>query len=327
MLEKVLIPLDGSSLAECVLPHAIHLARAFSAHVTLLQVLELNKTSTQFVDPLNWYFRKAESETYLNEQSHYLQQFGVPVDHELLEGAAAARIIDYADIHESDLLLLSSHGKTGLSEWGISSIAQKIIWRANTSVMLVRAHQPRQGDQMIASYQRILVPLDGSQRAECGLPLATLLARDSHAKLILAHVVARPNLFSRLPAAEDTKLVNQLVERNLEEATTYLEQLHARLPVENETHLLISDNVIHTLHNLVEQQEIDLVSLSAHGYSSSTQQLYGSLVSNFIFYGSTPLLIKQDLKRHQIALTRPELAMAQDSSSVRRMPIAGPPGS
>jgi hypothetical protein len=153
-----------------------------------------------------------------------------------------------------------------------------------------------------------------------------MLARDCQAKLILAHVVSRSNLFSRFPSAEDTKLVEQLVERNLEEAAAYLEQLHARLPVENEAHLLVSDNVIDSLHKLVEQQEIDLVSMSAHGYSSSTQQLYGSVVSNFIFYGSTPLLIKQDLRRQQIALTQPELAMAQENATSRRIPIAGPPG-
>jgi hypothetical protein len=144
--------------------------------------------------------------------------------------------------------------------------------------------------------------------------------------LVLVHVVAKPNLFSRLPAAEDTGLVDQLVERNLEEAAEYLEQLHARLPVENETHLFVSDNVSHTLHKLVEQEEIDLVSVSAHGYSSSTQQLYGSVVANLIFYGSTPLLIKQDLRRQQIALTQSELAMAQENSTARRVAIAGPPG-
>jgi nucleotide-binding universal stress UspA family protein len=326
MLEKILIPLDSSSLAECVLPHAISLARIFNAHVTLLHVLEPDRSSTQFIDPLSWYFHKAELETYLNERSHYLQQCGMPVDHELLEGPAATRIIDYADRQETDLMILSSHGKTGLSEWGISSIAQKIIWRANTSVMLVRAYQSSQSDQMIARYQRILVPLDGSQRAECGLAMAVLLARDCQAKLVLAHVVTRPNLFTRFPAAEDKRVVDQLVERNVEEAAAYLEQLHARLPVENETHLLVSDNVIHTLHKIVEQQEIDLVSVSAHGYSSSTQQLYGSVVSNFIFYGSTPLLIKQDLRRQQIGLSQPELAMAEENATSRRIPIAGPPG-
>jgi nucleotide-binding universal stress UspA family protein len=326
MLEKILIPLDGSSVAECVLPHAITLAHAFNAHVTLLRVLEQDKFSSQLRDPLSWYFDKVESETYLREQCHYLQQCGVPVDHELLEGLPATRIIDYADTHGTNLIMLSSHGKTGLSNWSISSIAQKIIWRANTSVMLVRAYQPDLSDQMMARYQRILVPLDGSQRAECGLPLAIMLARDCQAKLVLAHVVSQPTLFSRLPAADDTRLVEQLMERNLDEAAAYLDQLHACLPVENETHLLVSDNAIHSLHKLVEQQEIDLVSVSAHGYSSSTQQLYGSVVSNFIFYGSTTLLIKQDLKRQQIELTQPELAMAQENSTARRMAIAGPPG-
>jgi nucleotide-binding universal stress UspA family protein len=304
MLEHILVPLDGSSLAECVLPHTIALAHAFKARVTLLHILEQGRTSTQAIDPLNWHLHKAEAEAYLNEVSNRLQKWGVPVDRVLLEGPAAMRIIEYAHANDIDLIVLSSHGQSGLSEWGISSVTQKIVQRANTSILLVRAYQQHLDRYQIETrYRRILAPLNGSQRAECGLPLATTLACYSQAKLILAHVVARPHLFHRLPpTAEDTKLLDQLVERNVAEATRYFEQQYAHLPVENETHLLVSDNVINTLHELVEQQEIDLVVLCAHGYSADIHRPYGSLVSNFIFYGNTPLLIKQDLLPQQIKM-------------------------
>jgi len=320
MLEQILVPLDGSMLATCVLPHTIALARTFNAHVTLLHTLEHDKTSSHSVDPLSWYLRKAETQSYLDEVSGRLQKAGVPVDYVLLEGPAATRITEYAHSHGTDLIVLSSHGQSGLSHWGISSVAQKIVQRANTSIMLVPAYQYSDSNQSAAQYRRILVPLDGSQRAESGLPLATMLARYSQAKLILAHVVSRPRLFRRLPpAAEDTRLVDQLVERNLAEAASYLEQLQSRLPVESETHLLTSDNVISTLHELVEQHEIDLVMLSAHGYSIEVQQPYGGLAPNFVAYGSTPLLIKQDLLPQQMKLSWAEAAArTQEGASTRR---------
>ncbi|HEX6386547.1 MAG TPA: universal stress protein [Anaerolineae bacterium] len=320
MLEQILVPLDGSLLATCVLPHTIALARTFNARVTLLQILEQDKTSDHFVDSLSWHLRKAETAAYLNEVRGRLQKVGVPVDHVLLEGPAATRITEYAHAHGVDLIVLSSHGQSGLSDWGISSVAQKIVQRANTSIMLVPAYQHSDSNQTGAQYRRILVPLDGSQRAEGGLPLATMLARYAQAKLVLAHVVARPRLFRRLPpAVEDTRLVDQLVERNLAEAASYLEQLQSRLPVESEAHLLTSDNVISTLHELVEQHDIDLVMLSAHGYSVEVQQPYGGLAPNFVAYGSTPLLIKQDLLPQQMKLSWAETAAkAQEGASTTR---------
>lgn len=320
MLKQILVPLDGSLLAACVLPHTIALARTFNARVTLLRILERDKISDHSVDPLSWHLRKAETETYLNDMSGRLQKVGVTVGSVLLEGRAATRITEYAQTHDVDLIVLSSHGQSGLSSWGISSVAQKIVQRANTSIMLVPAYQHGDSNQSGAQYRRILVPLDGSQRAESGLPLAATLARHSQAKLILAHVVVQPRLFHRLPPAiEDTRLVDQLVERNLAEAAGYLKQLQSRLPVESETYLLTSDNVSSTLHELVEEHEIDLVMLSAHGYSIEVHQPYGGLVPNFVAYGSTPLLIKQDLLPQQMKLSWAETAArAEEGAGMSR---------
>ena len=88
------------------------------------------------------------------------------------------------------------------------------------------------------------------------------------------------------------------MERNLEEAAYYLEQVKSRSDRENiavQTHLITSDNAATALHQLEEQEPIDMVTLSAHGYSGNHQWPYGSMVNNFILYGKVPLLIVQDL--------------------------------
>ena len=311
MFDHILVPLDGSSLAECVLPHAMAVARACGAQVTLLRVLERPQTTgpTRSVDPLDWHIRKAEARAYLDGLSARLQETGLRTESTLLEGQAAERIVEFVRSHDVSLIILSSHGQSGLSDWNVSSIVQKIILRAYVPVMIVRAYQPIAGDLTGLRYRHMLIPLDGSQRAECALPLATTLSRSHGSELLLVHVVCRPEMVCRAPPTqEDIELVNRLTERNRLEATRCLENLRSRLPLAVQTRVLVSDNTAATLHRLVKQENVDLVVLSAHGCSGRTEWPYGSLVVNFIAYGSTPLLIVQDLSPDEVEHTQAEMA-------------------
>jgi nucleotide-binding universal stress UspA family protein len=104
------------------------------------------------------------------------------------------------------------------------------------------------------------------------------------------------------PTPEDVDLAAQVVARNREEAGHYLEEVKARSYLEGidvHTHLVTSDNAAATLHQMGEQEHIDLVTLSAHGYTGNHQWPYGSMVNNFILYGKAPLLIVQDLPPKQ----------------------------
>lgn len=321
MLDKILVPLDESTLAECTLPHVMALARAFDSQVTLLHVLERNDVQEQAqIDPLDWHLRKVEAQAYLDGVSERWRKLGLPVDNLVLEGPAADRVIEYAHEQAFDLIALSSHGRSGLSGWNISSVVQKIIHRAYKSILLVRAYKLDE-DRNGVRYRRFLVPLDGSQRAESVLPLATRLARVHEAELLVTHVVARPEILQRTPlTAEDNKLVERLIERNHTEALRYFEQLQSRLPTVTQTRLHIyvphvGDNVASALHHMVEQDEIDLVVLSAHGYSGAGQRPYGSIVTTLITYGAAPLLIFQDLPAHAIEPTKAEEAAQANGAS------------
>ncbi len=311
MFDHILVPLDGSPLAECVLPHTIAVARACKAQVTLLRVLERTRAAGQTwsVDPLDWHIRKAEAMAYLDGLSTRLQKVGLRTKNTLLEGQAAERIIEFTRSHDVNLVILSSHGRSGLSNWNVSSIVQKIILRAYVPVMIVRAYQPVASDLTGLRYRRLLVPLDCSQRAECVLPLATTLARFHESELLLVHVVRRPEMVRRAPPTrEDVELANRLTERNRLEAVRYLEELPSRLSLDVQTRLLVSDDTAATLHELVKQEDADLVVLSAHGYSGGTKWPYGSMVINFIAYGTTPLLVVQDLSPDDVKRTQAEMA-------------------
>ncbi len=320
MFDTILVPLDGSQLADCVLPHVVAIARSFDSEITLLRMLEKNQagTSAQLFDLLNWQINKTKATLYLEKTKVRFQESKIQARTIVMEGLVADGITEYAKNQGMKLIVLSSHGRNGLTQWGISSITQKIILSAQTSLLIVRAHQYgiRSGElSETPLYQRILVPLDGSQRAENVLPIITQLAQFHKSQIHLGQVIQTPEMARQMPAArEDIDLSNQVVARNREEAERYLEQVKSRSYLEGiavQTHLITSDNAAVALHQLGEQENIDMVALSAHGYSGNHQWPYGSMVNNFIIYGKVPLLIVQDLPAKQ------ELTPFEQQSSER----------
>jgi len=315
MFKQLLAPLDGSAIAECTLPHLVALAHAYEAQVTLVNVLEPSETALggQPINPLEWELSRAEAQAYLDKVGQRLRaEAQIEAEQVLLEGQAAQRICEYAHDNEVDLIVISSHGRSGLSRWNVSSVVRKIVQRAHRSVMIVRAYSA--GEQEVAGlrYGRLLAPLDGSKRAEAVLSAAVTLARFHEAQLLLGHVVVQPEMPCQVLITEDDEtLVKRFVARNREIIAQYMEQLRDRLAYAFEPRLLASDNIAVALHNLVEEAEVDLVLLCAHGYSGKTKWPYGSITTSFIEYGSTPLLVVQDLSPQEVEPTKAETAAVE----------------
>jgi nucleotide-binding universal stress UspA family protein len=314
MFKNILVPLDGSPMADRILPHVAAIAQTGGRPetITLLRILETDGLSATAIDPLEWKFAQDEAQVHLDETARHMAQFDLTCNTVLLEGRAAQRIIEYIQTHEVDLLILSSHGYGGLSGWNVSGVAQKVIHRAGTSILLVRssdesAEEYREDDARIVKYHHILAPLDGSQRAESALPLASAMAEHHGAELVVVHVARRPEMIQRVPLSqEDAALAERVVERNTMEADKYFAQLQSRLPARIETHVIVDDSVTRALHQFAEQAQIDLVVLSAHGHACHSQLPYSALVNSFITYGVTSLLILQDLPFSEIRSARIE---------------------
>lgn len=311
MFTRILVPLDSSKLAECVLPHLVAIARICEPEVQLLCVSEPFGVTARMrmIDPVDWQTRKAEVESYLSGVVVWLQNAGLRVSTHLQDGKPAEQIVEVAHSWNADLILMSSHGQSGLSVWNVSSVVQHVIMRANRSLMIIRAYQPINADLTGLHYHKIFLPLDGSQRAEMPMRLAESLARAHSSEILAAHVVRQPEL-PRLTSAsqEDLLLVNRLTERNRTEAINYLEDLKSRIGMPIQTKLEVSPSISRSLHQIADENNVDLTIISAHGYSGDTRWPYGSVGLGFIVYGSTPLLILQDLPTNQIEPTQAEIA-------------------
>ncbi|MCL4505807.1 MAG: universal stress protein [Chloroflexi bacterium] len=296
MFKVILVPIDRSSHSEVALARAVSLARSFDSHLILLNVIDIAgwTTSTAVVNPLDWQIQKTDAMQYLQERAGQLQALGLDAGWQMLQGDATAQIVDFIKEHAVDLTVLGATGQNTDQEWNIGSVAYKLIQRARVSLLLVRgaALPDDQGEQR---YRRILLPMDGSQRAECVLPVAAILARRQGGQYMLAHVVRRPEMPRRTPPTPDeVRLADALVDANQKEAERYLAWIKERLPGEVETRILVGNNPASTLHQLALQEQIDLIVLSAHGYSYQPEWPYGSLTASFVMQGVTSVLVVQD---------------------------------
>jgi nucleotide-binding universal stress UspA family protein len=221
------------------------------------------------MDPHDWHIRKMEIEASLRKMAEGLSRKGLSVNTAVLEGSDAEQLIQYAQAHEVDLMILTKQSET------VGDLVHTVMKRTATPVVILPIGGYLLKDANARDcYQKILVPLDGSQRAEITLPIAATLAQDCNAQLLLVHVVHKPDMPRHAPPnAEEIELVERIVEINRAKAARYLENFTSRLPADAQTRLLVSDNIAATLHHLVEQESVDLIILSAHGYSGEPQRL------------------------------------------------------
>jgi len=193
MFNRILVPLDGSLLAEGAIPHVEHFARIFGSSIILLQVLDPtsyheNPTS---LDPLSWQIRKVEADIYMNgiaarvrDHLHIQEKHAGEgsaneerVEYAIREGKTAENIVAFAHAENIDLLIISTHGSGGLSRWNLSSVTQKVINLVYLPVLLVRSFSQPGLEGARIHYRHILLPIDSSRRAEYALSAGIALAR------------------------------------------------------------------------------------------------------------------------------------------------------
>src|SRR5512140_755702 len=289
-----------------------------NARVTLVHVMEPLQTGSggPAVDPVEWHLRKQNSEKYLEQVADRLKDSGVlGVERTILEGNPANSVVDFARNNNVDLIVLSTHGQSGLSGWNVSSVVQKILLRSYKSILLVRAYLASSAEITKVRYKRLFIAMDGSPRSEFVLPFAISLAQYHNSQLVLETVIERPQSINRMPPSDqDIEWLNKFVEKNSQAAARYLNQLVAQFSMKDikiTSHVSTGDNAVSVLHDVAEESNADLILLAAHGSTGERRWPYGSVTTSFIAYGNTSLMIMQDLPEAEIQQTRAEMAVRE----------------
>jgi nucleotide-binding universal stress UspA family protein len=346
MFNRILVPLDGSTLAERAIPHAEQFARIFGSTIVLLQVLDPTSyhENPNPVDPLSWQIRKTEADMYMNGIAARIREhlsIHVPqiretvetrsrVEYSIREGKTAENIVNFAHTENIDLLVISTHGSGGLSRWNISSVTQKVLNLIYLPVLIVRAYNQPSAEDAQVRYRRILLPIDSSRRAECALSAGIALARGEMSMdlelaseavsvlpvettttlLQLAAVIKPPELPIPEPYPDEIEqLSQQMMQISRLAVKNYLYEMKERMTVTCEICVVENTSVTSAIHQLANQEEtIDLVVLCAHGYTGQFTWPYGSVARNYIEHGTKSVLVIQDIPRVQVQPTAAEIA-------------------
>lgn len=292
MYDSILVPVDGSKLAERALSIAIPLAEQHGARLTLFHAHEpMMPITLAGGAPVR---DTAIETTMLEEARGYLDKLAkrtaklttARVEPVFRVGKVVAALTAFAAESRAGLIVISTHGRGGFQRFWLGSVADAVLRHATVPVLLVRGTRPaakRLAGQ--APFVRAIVPLDGSDRAEEALAAAKTLFGKVHARLTLVHVVhpmsavAGMNL-KRDPAAEVVR--------------DYLEPLAARtasetLEVRHE--VKVDSNVARVLLESVEAHDADLVVIAGQGLSGVQRLLVGSVADKLIRTASVPVLV------------------------------------
>ena len=147
MYKKVLVPLDGSKLAECVVEHVKSIATGCQVPtVVLLRVVEPFSPPTYFnlrheMDEDTYHDAKetdeAQAKNYLSEMAERLKEEGIAVENDMAYGLPADEILNYAEQKQVDLIVMSTHGRSGISRWFSGSVSEKVVRQSLIPVLIV----------------------------------------------------------------------------------------------------------------------------------------------------------------------------------------------
>ncbi|HLZ68782.1 MAG TPA: universal stress protein [Dehalococcoidia bacterium] len=294
----VLLPLDGSELAEGALPLARAVARALGFGIRLVSVVDTGPAwpharATAEHDRL----LEAEQEKakhYLHQQAARLETSGQPAGVLLAQGEPIEQLLAAAEDADVALVVIATHGRGGLQRWYLGSVADKLMRLAPRPVLLLTP-EPSADRTAAAPLRRIAVPLDGSELAEAALPVAARLAQATGAALLL--IRAQPFV---LTATEPYAYVPDLAEiqAEIDQADqAYLQEVRTRLQSipEVETVLLRGAAPL-ALLDYFKTEPADLVVMTTHSRGGVKRLVLGSTADRIVRSGVPTLLLRPDLQ-------------------------------
>ncbi len=291
MYNKVVVTLDGSRLAEAVLPHAANLAHAVcSEEVVLLRVVEGGGDSElRRADAYLQHLAARLANARIDDRT--IKTCQVPrIEWAVVRaspGKAASSILQFGEDNRADLIMLSTHGRSGIDRWLMGSVAEKVLRGADIPVVLVRADPG--GPRPVAVTLRILVPLDGSEAAERVLSYVHVFGRTPAHEVTLLYV--EPTTHDRTsPNGAQSPFLNPARRGEVE---TYLSSIAAELANSG----LKARWKIRTGHpgeeiaDEVKNQSMDLVVMSSHGRTGLAEWAFGSIADQVLRTSTAPVLL------------------------------------
>lgn len=292
MFKKIIIPLDGSTLAETVIPFVNEFATPANTKIELVSVIEPWRYvyANEFVDTSSLIVEMHKSsEQHLASQKESLAARGYTVSTHLVNGDPANEILGIADSTKADLIAMTTHGRSGLSRFAFGSVAEKVLHGASVPLLLVRNTTNKSADGI----KRILLPLDGSKRSEQAVPVAESIAREANAQIALLEIVQHLDPKNQEIVFGTQEKAEAAYEEWIDHAEAYLQDVEHRLRGNHVEvkYLIGDDDPAATICKTAKSEKCDLVVLGSHGRTGLARWFYGSVASKVLREVDCPILL------------------------------------
>ena len=295
MFKHILVPLDGSPFAESAIPYACQLAQQFESELILVKVVEpihLDLTGDAYDAALIEELRESavrQASDYLDGKSGELRGQGYQVRRKVVHAHdIASTLLDVANNEEIDVIVISTHGRSGFSRWALGSVTERVLRHAPCPVLTIRED---------TSFEHILIALDGSQLAEAVIEPAIALAKQTGAKVTMLRVDDKPidvdyETINRINHIEPG-MADLLAHAEYNRAETYVEAVAHRYQDEavEISWLGVTDHAANGILRIAQDRGCDVIALSTHGRTGLRRWVYGSVTEKVLRAASCSLLI------------------------------------
>lgn len=284
MYNKVIVPLDGSKLAEQILPYARLFAEAFDVPIELLRVND-PASITPFAPPL-------QGGDYLKEVSRVYFRDARPVACMVELGNPAEMILKRA-ADPGALAAMATHGLSGMRRWLLGSVASKVVQAAVNPVLLIRPTEDQEPPAAVR-LNTVFVPLDGSALAERILPHVTELAKKMGLEVNLLRAYSLPAQAYLVGNTVPTDTISQQKEMIRKEAETYLDAKTQELRSQSLERVIwtaVEGNAADEIIDLAAKTPNSFIAMSTHGRSGLGRWVFGSVAEKVIHFSGDPVLV------------------------------------
>jgi nucleotide-binding universal stress UspA family protein len=301
MTQNLLIPLDGSAFGEHALAVGLDLVRRTGGVVHLAHVHSPPLPPTYFgelvVYDSQWEERiRADERDYLRAVAGRLRDVaGVSIVSALLEGEVVPALSAYADRHDISLIVMTTHGRGGISRAWLGSTADGLLRHTHRPLILLRPGEDGAARAVDASFRHILVPLDGSDLAEDIIEPALALGRIAGARFTLMRACTQPHLVGRpFGATQAGHLDAAELDRQRAQAQEYLDGLATQIRaggVEVDTTVTAGEQAAPAILQVADSAGVGLVAMATHGRGGWSRLAVGSVADKVVRGSSVPVLL------------------------------------
>ena len=294
MYTRMLIPLDGSKIAEQVLPYARCLVRRLKIPAELLEAVDpdsldvlVNPNKGRYLDTL-LAERVESSKTYLGTIARSFQ--GAAVQCFVETGKPEEMVIEKAAADKGTLIAMATHGRSGIQRWLLGSVAEKVLHGATNHLLLVRASEQGKTDGE-AVLKSIVVPLDGSELAEKVLPYVAELANRIKLEAVLIRAYALP---PSIGGEDYGSYLDKIISQLEDEARDYLEEKVKQLKgkgLEKISSVVQFGYGAEKIIDLAHKTPDNFIAMSTHGRSGIKRWALGSVTERVVRHSGDPVLI------------------------------------